>query len=135
MRTRQRLQGLKYRPPLSLAVVTFVASHPLTTLTIASPPSGHELDVLIFPDVGMEPFTLYLSFARLARVQMAWWGHPVTTASPTMDYFISLEDELDEAQEHYTEQLVRMKVVNAPPLRLVGGSDREEAFDGSVAEC
>lgn len=42
-------------------------------------------------------------------VQCVTWGHPETTGSATMDYFLSSE-LLDEpyAQEHYTETLVRM---------------------------
>ena len=60
-----------------------------------------------------------LAFARLAPVQCATWGHPVTTGIPTIDYFISNVDaEPADAAEHYTEQLVRMKnlpTYYAPP--------------------
>jgi protein O-GlcNAc transferase len=38
-----------------------------------------ELDVLLYTDIGMEPFTYFLAFARLAPVQFVTWGHPVTT--------------------------------------------------------
>lgn len=31
---------------------------------------GYELEVLLYPDVGMEPFTYYLAFARLAHTQV-----------------------------------------------------------------
>lgn len=82
---------------------------------------GSELDVLVYPDVGMEPLSYYLSFSRLAPIQMTWWGHPITTSSPAMDYFISLEEEIPEAHNHYTEQLVRMKWVNLPPMALEVG--------------
>ena len=49
------------------------------------------------PDVGMEPFSYYLSFARLAPVQVVWWGHPDTTPSNQIDYFLSLDDEVHDA--------------------------------------
>ncbi|HEX3727433.1 MAG TPA: hypothetical protein VHV08_14365, partial [Pirellulales bacterium] len=38
------------------------------------------------------------------------WGHPVTTGSPAIDYFLSSElSEPDKADAHYTERLVRVK--------------------------
>ena len=68
-----------------------------------------KLDVLLFADVGMDALCSTLAFSRMAPVQCVTWGHPETTGSPTMDYFLSSE-LLDEqaAQEHYTETLVRM---------------------------
>ncbi len=68
-----------------------------------------ELDVLIYPDVGMEPMTYFLAFARLAPVQCAWWGHPTTTGIDTIDYYLSCDDlEPDDADSHYSETLVRL---------------------------
>ncbi len=71
---------------------------------------AQEFDVLFYPDIGMEPWSYLLGFSRLAPVQCVTWGHPITTGIPTMDYFISSED-LDQvdAQEHYTERLIRLK--------------------------
>lgn len=66
-----------------------------------------ELDVLVYLDIGMEPFSYFLAFARLARVQCVVGGHPVTTGIPTMDYYLSAElSEVVNAQEHYSEKLV-----------------------------
>jgi hypothetical protein len=48
--------------------------------------------------------------------QAAWWGHPITTGLPSIDYFLSLEDEVDDAQSHYSEQLVRFTHINTVPL-------------------
>jgi predicted O-linked N-acetylglucosamine transferase (SPINDLY family) len=68
-----------------------------------------QLDVLFFPDIGMDALTYYLAHARLAPVQCVTWGHPLTTGIPTIDYFISSRDlEPDEADSHYTERLVRL---------------------------
>jgi protein O-GlcNAc transferase len=68
-----------------------------------------ELDILFFTDVGMDPFTYALAFSRSAPIQCLTWGHPVTTGSPCMDYFISSERlEVPEADQHYTEKLVRL---------------------------
>jgi predicted O-linked N-acetylglucosamine transferase (SPINDLY family) len=72
-----------------------------------------ELDVLVYTDIGMEPLTYFLAFARLAPVQCVTWGHPVTTGIPTMDYFLSsIHLETAEADGHYTETLVRLDRVN-----------------------
>lgn len=77
------------------------------------------LDVLLFTDVGMDPLTYSLAFMRSAPLQCATWGHPVTTGSPEMDYFISSERlEVPHAQEHYTESLVRLPDVAVCYSRL-----------------
>ena len=84
-----------------------------------------DLDVLFYPDIGMEPFTYFLAFARLAPVQLAGWGHPVTTGIANVDYFLSSEDlEPPGADEHYTERLVRLRHLPAfytrpPPVATV----------------
>ena len=78
-----------------------------------------ELDMLIYPDIGMNAQTYYLAFARLAPVQATFFGHPVTTGLATMDYFISTTlKEPADARDHYTETLVllpRMPVVFPRP--------------------
>jgi protein O-GlcNAc transferase len=67
-----------------------------------------ELDVLVFPDIGMDSFTYTLGFTRFAPVQCVMWGHPSTTGLPAIDYFLSSEElETPESDAHYTEQLVR----------------------------
>jgi len=69
----------------------------------------HQLDVLIFPEVGMDPLTAKLASLRLAPVQAAAWGHPITTGLPTIDYFLSADAlEPAGAEAHYTERLVRL---------------------------
>jgi predicted O-linked N-acetylglucosamine transferase (SPINDLY family) len=68
-----------------------------------------ELDVLVFPDVGMTASSRIASLARLAPIQCAGWGHPVTTGSPAIDYYLgSGAMEPPDAQDHYSETLVRL---------------------------
>jgi predicted O-linked N-acetylglucosamine transferase (SPINDLY family) len=70
---------------------------------------GDEPDVLIYPEIGMDPMTVRLASLRLAPVQVATWGHPETTGLPTIDYFLSAEDfEPEDGQRNYTEKLVRL---------------------------
>ena len=64
------------------------------------------IDILLYADIGIEPFTYLLGFARLAPIQCVTWGHPVTTGLPEMDYFISSDHvEPIGAAAHYSEQL------------------------------
>ena len=66
-------------------------------------------DVLIYPEVGIDPMTVRLASLRLAPVQATTWGHPETSGLPTIDYYLSAEDlEPPEADAYYTERLVRL---------------------------
>lgn len=77
-----------------------------------------QLDVLIFADIGMEPFTYYLAFWRLAPVQMTTWGHPVTSGIDSVDYYISAASlEADDPDRRYTEQLIRLPGFFMPRYR------------------
>ncbi len=71
--------------------------------------ADQELDILVFTDIGMEPFTYFLAFSRLAPVQCAAWGHPVTSGLESVDYFLS-NPHMDPSgsERHYSERLVRL---------------------------
>ena len=74
--------------------------------------ADQDLDVLIFADVGMDSLTATLAWSRMAPVQCVTWGHPDTTGSPFIDYFLSSELlETLEADAHYSEQLVRLPLL------------------------
>lgn len=69
--------------------------------------AAHQLDILLYTDIGMDPLTYTLAFSRLAPVQCTTWGHPSTTGIPAIDHFISSElFETPDARQHYTENLV-----------------------------
>jgi predicted O-linked N-acetylglucosamine transferase (SPINDLY family) len=66
-------------------------------------------DVLLYPEVGMDPTAGFLAAHRLAPVQCVAWGQPVTTGMPTMDYFLSSDlMEPPDGAAHYSERLVRL---------------------------
>ena len=66
-------------------------------------------DVLLYPEIGMDPTTCALAALRLAPVQFASWGHPVTTGLPTIDFYLSgALIEGPHAEGHYRERLVRL---------------------------
>jgi predicted O-linked N-acetylglucosamine transferase (SPINDLY family) len=72
--------------------------------------ADHPVDILFYPDVGMDPLTYFLAFSRLASLQCVTWGHPVTTGIPSIDYYLSFENsEPPDANDHYSEQLVLLK--------------------------
>jgi protein O-GlcNAc transferase len=66
-------------------------------------------DIIFYPEIGMDPVTCALAAIRLAPLQVASWGHPVTTGLPTIDLFLSgalLESQ--RADAHYREKLIRL---------------------------
>jgi predicted O-linked N-acetylglucosamine transferase (SPINDLY family) len=68
-----------------------------------------KLHILVYPEIGMDAPTMQMAALRLAPVQCTAWGHPVTTGLPTIDYFLSSQlMEPENAQEHYSETLVRL---------------------------
>ncbi|MEH2091296.1 tetratricopeptide repeat protein [Nostoc sp.] len=79
-----------------------------------------KLHILIFPEFGMDPMTLKLGCLRLAPIQMTSWGHPETSGLPTIDYYLSSDlMEPENAQEHYTEKLVRLPNLSIHYMPLV----------------
>ncbi|MBI1756986.1 MAG: YkgJ family cysteine cluster protein [Fimbriimonas ginsengisoli] len=82
---------------------------PFTVAEAAPIVRALDLDALIFTDIGMDGHTTQLATLRLARRQYAAWGHPVTSGSPTMDYYLA-SDLMEPANgdEHYMEKLVRL---------------------------
>ena len=91
-----------------------MAQIPLDLQGARSVIAGCELDALIYPDIGMEPFTYFLAFSRLASKQVVTWGHPLTTGIPTIDCFLSASDlEVEGAENHYSEKLVKLAHLNA----------------------
>jgi predicted O-linked N-acetylglucosamine transferase (SPINDLY family) len=67
------------------------------------------LDILIYPGIGMDALSYQLAALRLAPIQAASWGHPETSGLPEMDHYFS-GDALEpaDAQANYSENLVRL---------------------------
>lgn len=87
----------------------FFLQNSLEPDAIARSVTENQLDVLIYPDVGMNSFTQLLASLRLAPVQCVAIGHPITTGLPTIDYFLSSQlMETPHSSRHYSEKLVRL---------------------------
>ena len=91
-------------------------------------------DILIFPDIGMNRLVQAVASVRHAPVQVATWGHPVTTGMSTIDYFLSADAcEPENASTHYSERLVRLPRLGSyldlpDPIRLPQRSNTEFRF-------
>jgi predicted O-linked N-acetylglucosamine transferase (SPINDLY family) len=68
-----------------------------------------ELDLLIFPEIGMDALTYYLALSRLARVQWTTLGHPCTSGLSSIDAYLSYETlEVPGSERFYSERLIRL---------------------------
>src|SRR6185436_7512242 len=88
-----------------------------------------DLDVLVYPEVGMHQDIVALSALRLAPVQCMAWGHPTTSGSTQMDWYLSCEAmEGADAQSHYVERLASLPGLGTRYERpaLQGEARREE---------
>lgn len=64
------------------------------------------LDILVFADIGMDSLATSLAFSRFAPIQASTWGHPMTSGSSMIDYFISSPDLELPACQNATSQWV-----------------------------
>ena len=68
--------------------------------------SQDQLNILIYPDIGMDPKIQLLASLRLANAQCQTLGHPVSSCFKNIDYFISSElMENENSNKDYSEKL------------------------------
>ncbi len=92
---------------------------------------GDTLDVLVYPELGMDVTSFALAALRLAPCQLAAWGHPVSTGHPTIDAFLSCEVmEPADAQSQYTERLILLPGLGTSYRRPEVPSDAARAEFG-----
>lgn len=62
--------------------------------------------LILYPEIGLSPRIHPLAALRLAPVQAAAWGHPVTSGLPEIDHWLSCaEMEPPDGALHYRERL------------------------------
>ena len=89
------------------AATEHFAAAPSNPEALAARIAADALDILVYPEVGMTPALYLLAALRLAPIQLAGWGHPVTTGSDAIDgYFTSAAMEPPGAEQHYVERLL-----------------------------
>jgi predicted O-linked N-acetylglucosamine transferase (SPINDLY family) len=83
----------------------------------------HNFDIIVYCELGMRMRPYWLSYSRLAPVQLTTWGHSETSGVDTIDYFVSSKYfEHEKAQNHYSEQLVKMDSLSTyyfPPSQIL----------------
>ena len=68
-----------------------------------------KFNILFYPDIGMSIEMYYLSLIRLAKYQIMSWGHPETTGSESIDYFLCSKSLItEETSKSYSEKLLLM---------------------------
>jgi len=87
------------------------------------------LHILVYLAIGLEAETTQIAALRLAPIQCSTWGNPVTSGLPTIDYFLSSElMEPANAQEHYTEQLIKLPNIGISyPKPLISEATKKRA--------
>ena len=73
-----------------------------------------EIDIIVYPDIGMKLMPTLLAYSRIAPIQITTWGHSETSGIDTIDYFVSSEYfsgtlSYDEIQKQYSEKLILFK--------------------------
>jgi len=68
-----------------------------------------QFDLLHYWEIGTDSTNYFLPFFRPAPIQSGCWGWPVTSGQPHVDYFVSSSLlEIDDADRHYSETLLRL---------------------------
>lgn len=112
----------------------------LPPLDLANLIRAADLDALIYLDIGLDPRQLLLASWRLAPLQCLAYGHPVSSGSQNIDYFLGADAlEPDHAQNHYCEKLLRLPGLGTqpapPPVAGDGAWLREKSPDKPVLLC
>ena len=93
---------------------------PVSPGSIASTVLTDDLDILVYPELGMDNTSFLLAAMRLAPVQCAGWGHPVTSGHANIDYyFSSAAMESDNAECHYSEKLILLEGIGTYYIKPV----------------
>lgn len=81
------------------------------------PIENNDFQLAYFPDVGMNDESVWLSNIRWAPIQVTSYGHPVSTFSPEMDYFIAGYDSEvhEDLERNYSERVVLLPGIGAHP--------------------
>ncbi|MBN1910350.1 MAG: hypothetical protein JW818_11465 [Pirellulales bacterium] len=79
---------------------------------------SNDYQVAYYPDIGMNPESIWLSNLRLAPIQVMGYGHPVSTFGSRIDYFIGGADVeiAADARRNYSERLVLIPGIGAHPV-------------------
>jgi protein O-GlcNAc transferase len=86
--------------------------------------ANQNLDIILYPEIGMDTVSKALACLRLATCQAVSWGHPETTGLKTIDFYLSAKlFEPENANELYSEELIQLPNLGtyfeSPDLEIV----------------
>ncbi|GAA7756765.1 MULTISPECIES: peptide transporter [Cupriavidus] len=81
-------------------------------------------DVVYYPAFGMFPSSIFLTNLRLAPVQVVSYGHPATSNSPFIDYFVLPEDWVGDPA-CFSEKLLPLPKESMPFVRSAAAIEVE----------
>ena len=88
-----------------------------------------KLDIIFYPDIGMSIEFYYLALIRLAKYQITTFGHPETTGSKSIDYYLISKNCVNEnTQKHYSEKLLiidHLPMIYSKPINKKKLSEEE----------
>ncbi len=68
-----------------------------------------KLDIIFYPEIGLSIEFYYLALIRLAKYQITTFGHPETTGSESIDFYLISKNCVNKnTQKHYSEKLLLM---------------------------
>jgi len=97
----------------------------------------NNFNMAIFTDIGLNIESLILANTRVAPLQIAMYGHPVSTASKYIDYFVVGEGSENELTgHHYTEKTIKIKGPGMNAVKpCVGRPTLQEKRNLLSADC
>lgn len=87
------------------------------------------IEVLIYPEIGMHQLTAQLANLRLCDMQIAAWGHPETTGFPNIDHYLSADLYEPDSSDMYSENLIKLPNLGSCYYRL-SVTPVQRAIDG-----
>jgi predicted O-linked N-acetylglucosamine transferase (SPINDLY family) len=94
---------------ISAKISSFTSVNDKNLYFIVSQVIKSNFDVIVYPEIGMDPMTKNLANLRLSQMQCVFWGHPQSTGLKTIDYFITADlFETINYQSNYTEEVISM---------------------------
>jgi len=81
------------------------------------PIEKNDFQLVYFPDIGMNDESIWLSNIRWAPIQVTNYGHPVSSFSKHVDYFIAGSDSEvhEDLEKNYSERVVLIPGIGSSP--------------------
>ena len=95
-------------------------------------------DILFYPDIGMSIEFYFLSLIKLARYQIMSWGHPETTGSESIDYFLCSKNLISEnSEKFYSEKFLiidKLPMIYPKPI-IKNKLDNKDLSKKNIYSC